>query len=391
MVELDAALAEAMTATSMPYLRLGSVAVVGRHRLVRIGTEPSDAFLDKARHQIALVGRDDDFIDLSARSDLFLHAGNGVSLEIGRDATSSPSRLLGPLTEYEHWISVACRTDDELAEEFRFLSSLTRPHQGPVGTTWERAQLALFDHQDVLNAMSPEHSAAWRGYMATWRLADLEDEIRLKLDAVRDRDRELREKMSNQIATRTDRTITFLTTLTLVSIVTGVATYLINEPRPGVGWRLVLVALTVVVATVIYQRSAYPGRLQQAIVRPMRLARTEAVGQFDARGRGPGLYRPRSAPASARHQPDDRPGRSGRARASEHGLRVEATTRAVIGRRWRLVRVLLRSGCRRTTLMTRARAGAFRGIRCRSRARTPQAVLAGLDQLGKTRSDLRKR
>ena len=114
--------------------------------------------------------------------------------------------------------------------------------------------------------------------MATWRLADLEDEIRLKLDAVRDRDRELREKMSNQIATRTDRTITFLTTLTLVSIVTGVATYLINEPRPGVGWRLVLVALTVVVATVIYQRSAYPGRLQQAIVRPMRLARTGSRG-----------------------------------------------------------------------------------------------------------------
>ena len=160
MVELDAALAEAMTATSMPYLGLGSVAVVGRHRLVRIGTEPSDALLDQARHKIALVGRDDDFIDLSARSDLFLHAGNGVSLEIGRDAASSPSRLLGPLTEYEHWISVACRTDDELAEEFRYLSSLTRPHQGPVGTTWERAQLALFDHQDVLNAMSPEHSAA---------------------------------------------------------------------------------------------------------------------------------------------------------------------------------------------------------------------------------------
>ena len=282
MVELDALVAEAMAATSMPHLRLGSVAVVGRHRLVRIGTEPSDAFLDQARDQIALVGSNDDFTDLSAKTDLFLHAGNGISLEISRDATTAPSRLIGPLTEYEHWISVACRTDDELAEEFRHLSNLTQPHRGPVGTTWERAQLALFDHQDVLNAMSPEHSAAWRGYMATWRLPDLEDEIRLKLDAVRDRDRELRETMSNQIATRTDQTITFLTTLTLVSIVTGVATYLINEPRPGVGWRLVLVALTVVVATVIYQRSAYPGRLHQAVVRlERRLTRIRTRGRVD--------------------------------------------------------------------------------------------------------------
>ena len=150
------------------------------------------------------------------------------------------------------------------------MSLLTAPSEGPVGTTWERAQLAVFDHQDVLNAMSPEHVAVWRGYLNTWRLADLEDEIRLKLDAVRDRDRELRESLANQIATRTEQTITFLTTLTLVSIVTGVATYLINEPRPGPWWRAALVLLTVVAATAIYQRSHYPGRVRAAVEQLLR-------------------------------------------------------------------------------------------------------------------------
>lgn len=268
--ELDDLLARGMAAADLPHLRLGEVAVVGRHRLVRVAAPPLPALLDLARAEIAIVGGQDDFVDLSASEDLFLHAGNGISLEIGVDAVDGPSRLIGALTEYEHWISVACRTDDELAEEFRELSGLHVPKEGPVGTTWERAQLAVFDHQDVLNAMSPEHVAVWRGYLATWRLEALEVEIREKLDAVRDRDRELREAQSNEIAGRTEQTITFLTTLTLVSIVTGVATYLINEPRPGPWWRAALVVLAVVAATTIYQRSAYPGRLRATLARVLR-------------------------------------------------------------------------------------------------------------------------
>jgi hypothetical protein len=268
--ELDDLLLRAMREESLDCTSLGTVAVVGRHRLVRVGAHPTPALIESARSDVAIVGSHEDFTDLSARDDLFLHAGNGISLEIGPDAIDQPSRLMGALTEYEHWISVACRSDDELAEEFRTLSLLTAPSEGPVGTTWERAQLAVFDHQDVLNAMSPEHVAVWRGYLSTWRLADLEDEIRLKLDAVRDRDRELRESLANQIATRTEQTITFLTTLTLVSIVTGVATYLINEPRPGPWWRAALVLLTVVAATAIYQRSHYPGRVRAAVEQLLR-------------------------------------------------------------------------------------------------------------------------
>ena len=257
--ELDVLLLRAMREESLDCTSLGTVAVVGRHRLVRVGAHPTPALIESARSEVAIVGSHEDFTDLSARDDLFLHAGNGISLEIGPDAIDQPSRLMGALTEYEHWISVACRSDDELAEEFRTLSLLTAPSEGPVGTTWERAQLAVFDHQDVLNAMSPEHVAVWRGYLNTWRLADLEDEIRLKLDAVRDRDRELRESLANQIATRTEQTITFLTTLTLVSIVTGVATYLINEPRPGPWWR-----------AAISQRSHYPGRVRAAVEQLLR-------------------------------------------------------------------------------------------------------------------------
>jgi len=235
------------------------VRIVGRHRLMRIGASPTEDLLRAVRRDIVLIGRSDEFADLCDDEGRFCYAGNGVSVEIAQDIDAFPSLLAPVLEYYEYWIAATTTMDDELYSEFSRLSRVGVSTDYRNDDALENAaQELFFTNQDVLNAMSPRHMAAWKGLLPTWRVPALERDIREKILAIEELNRSLREKQANRVARRTSALVTFLTALTLVSLVTGVAAFALKAERLTPTLRIWLVVVSSLAALLLFFLSFRP-------------------------------------------------------------------------------------------------------------------------------------
>jgi hypothetical protein len=149
--------------------------------------------------------------------------------------------------------------DDELHGEFVRLTRSDVPVVYKGNAIKNAARELFFAHEDVLAATSPAHMAVWNGLLPTWRIPALESGIRDKILAVEEVNRGLRETVANRIAARSGTLLTFLTALTLVSIVTGVAAFVLfpeNRLTPLV--RVWLALVSVLAALVLFSWSIRP-------------------------------------------------------------------------------------------------------------------------------------
>lgn len=231
--------------------------LVGRHRLVRLHERVTEDLLRRVRNELVLMGRAEDFADVCGEEERACFPGNGVSVEIAPRLDDRPD-LLGPVLEYyEHWIATTTTLDDELHAELDRLSRRTTPSRAQRSLALEARQ-QFFTHEDVLNAMSPGHLAVWRGLLPTWRVAELEQDIVRKVEVVDEVNRGLRESVANRLASRTKNVVTFLTALTLVSIVTGVAAFVLSEAELTPVLRVWLVAVSLLAAVTLFSLSVMP-------------------------------------------------------------------------------------------------------------------------------------
>jgi hypothetical protein len=232
---------------------------VGRHRLVRIEAEPTPDLLRQVRKDLMLVGRHNEFTNVTDADNRFCYAGNGVSVEIGPDIGKIPSLLTPVLEHYEYWIAAITAMDDDLHSEFIRLSRARVPIDYKGNVMKNAARELFFAQEDVLRAMSPAHVAAWNSLMPTWSVPALEGDIRDKILAVEEVDRGLRETVANRVAARSGTLLTLLTALTLVSIVTGVAAFvLFPETRLTPLARVWLAVVSGLAALVLFSLSARP-------------------------------------------------------------------------------------------------------------------------------------
>jgi hypothetical protein len=246
-----------------------SARIVGRHRLIRLGAAPTENLLHAVRRDVVLIGRSDEFVNFCGEEGGFCHAGNGVSVEIAPAIESRPSLLAPVLEYYEYWIAATTTMDDELYIEFARLSRDNFSTEHDNGDALKNSARELFfTNEDVLNAMSPPHMAVWDQLMSTWRVPTLERNIREKILAIEELNRSLREKQANRVAARTNALVTFLTALTLVSIVTGVAAFVWAADHLTPAFRVWLVLVSLLAALLLFSLS----------IRPVVIAR--------ARGRG---------------------------------------------------------------------------------------------------------
>ena len=235
------------------------VRIIGRHRLVRLAAEPTQDLLRQVRKDLVIIGHDDEFVNVSGGADRFFYAGNGVSVEIGPDVGTETSLLTPVLEYYEYWIAAITAMDDELHGEFVRLSRSLVPIDYRGDAIKNAARELFFAHEDVLAAMSPAHVAVWNGLMPTWRIPALERDIRDKVLAVEEVNRGLREAVANRVAARSGMLLTFLTALTLVSIVTGVAAFvLFPEDRLTPFVRAWLAVVSGLAALVLFSLSVRP-------------------------------------------------------------------------------------------------------------------------------------
>lgn len=255
------ALVQGLKETKYEYQLSGPpvVRIVGRHRLVRLGTEPTTDLLTQVRNDLVLIGHHDEFTNVTGDVDRFCYAGNGVSVEIAQDVNALTS-LLGPVLEYyEYWIAAITAMDDELHGEFVRLSHAYVPVDYRGNAMKNAARELFFAHEDVLRAMSPAHISVWNSLMPTWSIPALEADIRDKILAVEEVDRGLRETVANRVAACSSTLLTLLTALTLVSIVTGVAAFvLFPETRLTPLARVWLALISALAALALFSLSARP-------------------------------------------------------------------------------------------------------------------------------------
>lgn len=229
------------------------VRVVGRHQLIRIAAAPAAASVAALGAELCLLGRGDEFRDVCSDEDRFCFPGNGVSLEVTVQPGSSI--LLPVLQYYEYWIAATTGIDDRLHDEVVRLMGAAVPTDAEDELK-DEARLLWYAHRDVLNALSPVHAAAWEGYARTWRISEVEQDFTEKIGALEELNRSIREALANRIAERTNALVTFLTALTLISIVTGVAAFVLSESRltyPARAWLVVgafLAAVALFIASV---------------------------------------------------------------------------------------------------------------------------------------------
>lgn len=238
---------------------LPTVRTVGRNRLLRLGTEPTPELLSQVRKDLVLIGHHDEFVNVTGGEDHFFYAGSGVSMEIAPDIEQLKS-LLAPILEYyQYWIAAITAMDDELHGEFVRLSRSCVPVNYQGNAMKNAARELFFAHDDVLRAMSPAHIAVWNRYMTTWSAPALERDIRDKILAVEEVDRGLRETVANRVAARSGTLLTLLAALTLVSIVTGVAAFvLFPETRLTPPVRIWLAIVSGLAALVLFSLSVRP-------------------------------------------------------------------------------------------------------------------------------------
>ncbi len=242
-----------------------TVRIVGRHRLVRLAAEPTQDLLRQVRKDLVIIGLDEEFANVTGGKDRFFYPGNGVSVEIAPDIETLTS-LLEPVIEYyEYWTVAITAMDDELYGEFVRLSRSHLPVDYAGTAIKNAARELFFVHEDVLAAMSPAHIAVWDGLIPTWSLPALENGIRDKVLAVEEANRALREAVANRIAARSGTLLTFLTALTLVSIVTGVAAFvLFPENRLSPPIRIWLAVVSGLAALVLFSWSVRPVAVARA-------------------------------------------------------------------------------------------------------------------------------
>ncbi len=242
----------------------GAVRTVGRHRHLAIAAHPGDELIAALRDEVVLLGTADEFGDVCADRDRFCFAGNGWSVDVCRDPARVSPVIEPVLDLYEYWIAALTATDDLLADEFAGLSAAGRPPSDGVTSLKDHARKLTFAHRDVLNAMSPTHSAAWAGYLSTWRITQLEHDVAEKVLAVEELTRSLCEAAANRIATRTSILVTFLTALTLVSLVTGVAAFVLLETSLRLTVRLALVVSSLLAAVLLFVAAVRPIAVSRA-------------------------------------------------------------------------------------------------------------------------------
>jgi hypothetical protein len=253
--------------------------VSSRHPIWSIDAEPTEELRRRVRDQLVLIGRGAEFVDICADEHRFCYPGNGSSVEVASRSRYGQS-LLAPVTRYyQYWVVATTAMDDRLHREFVRITDLEyddRPgagfavlrrsdpaHEVEGERLKDAARELFFDHRDVLTAMAPKHLAAWNGYVETWRIPQLQADVQDKLVAIEDVARRIREEASNSIARKTTAVVTFLTALTLVSITTGIAAFLLREDRLSTPIRVWLVVISALMAILLFVLSIRP-RLVQA-------------------------------------------------------------------------------------------------------------------------------
>ena len=276
----DIASQAATALTSSPLVAAGRVERISidasftRHRMWLLDAEPSADLLGVVRDELVLIGRDTEFGDVCADEGRFCFPGNGFSVEVvPRDAR--PRSVLQPIAQYyQYWIIAVAAMDDDLHREFTRISDLeTRgrggdkvsgfrqadpSHESEVEGIKDAGRELFFAHRDVLNAMAPQHLAAWDGYVSSWRILELEVDLQDKITAVEEVGRRIREEVANNIARKTTAVVTFLTALTLVSITTGIAAFVSTEERLSTPLRVWLVAVSTLGAVLLFVVSIRP-------------------------------------------------------------------------------------------------------------------------------------
>ncbi len=262
------------TAVSDQYRGVDEDSAISRHRMWVVDAQPTEDLLTDVRENLVLIGRDTEFVDVDADEDFFCFPGNGFSVEIGLQNQQGESVLAPVARYYQYWVITTTMTDDKLHGEFARISNLAA-HDAlleefalvhRVNTTLEAkgeslkdsAREQFFAHRDVLNAMSPRHLAAWQGYVRSWRIPELEDDLQEKIVAIEDIGHRLREEIANNIAAKTTAVVTLLTALTLVSITTGVAAFVWTDDRLAVAARVWLVGVSILAAILLFVVSIRP-------------------------------------------------------------------------------------------------------------------------------------
>jgi hypothetical protein len=99
----------------------------------------------------------------------------------------------------------------------------------------------------------------WDSLMPTWRVPALQQNVLEKSTAIEELNRSLRETEANRVAVWSRSLLTFLTALTLVSLVTGVAVFLsATAERLSSNVRIWLVVTSFVVALLLFSLSIGP-------------------------------------------------------------------------------------------------------------------------------------
>ncbi|MCO8128378.1 hypothetical protein NHL50_14295 [Acidimicrobiia bacterium EGI L10123] len=249
---------------------IGDVEVryVGRHRLVHIDAEPCAASVDDIGRAMYSDALDQNLVDISSDERRYAAPANGISIEI---APGQQSMLLPVARYYQRWIAAITKADDELYDEIVRLSTASQAF-GEDSHTQGHARQLFYEHRDVLNAQTPVHTTAWNTYVSTWRVAELQADVEEKVAVVDELNRSLRENVANRIAARTGAVVTFLTALTLVSIVTGIAAFVLSEERLSTLTRWSLVGASLFLALTLFAVS-----IQPLLVRRVGRGRTGAV------------------------------------------------------------------------------------------------------------------
>lgn len=237
------------------------VRIVGRHRLIVVEEPPEAALVAALGSEVCLLGSGDEFRDVCAEADRFCFPGNGISVEVTADP--GPSVLRPVLEYYEYWIAATTSMDDRLHDEVTLLTEAEAP-SGTEAILKDQARGMWLAHRDVLNALSPRDVAAWEGFARTWRIEEVERDLMHKIDAVEELNRSIREALANKIAERTNALVTFLTALTLISIVTGIAAFVLSESRLTYPARVWLVVVSFLAAVALFAVSVRPVVLQRA-------------------------------------------------------------------------------------------------------------------------------
>lgn len=225
---------------------------VGRHRIVCFDEAPDDVPVAELCSTFNAAELDQSVIDVGSDGQHALPA-NGVSLEVGQSSSS----LLRPVCRYyQRWIAAVTALDDELYLDVLELSSAERTADHT--RVLDRARFTFYEHHDVLNALSPLHLTAWKAYANSWRIGAIERDAMDKMAVVEELNSDIRATISNRIAARTGAVVTFLTALTLVSIVTGIAAFVLQEDSLTSATRWSLVGASFTAALTLFLLSIQP-------------------------------------------------------------------------------------------------------------------------------------